>query len=118
MSDAKKPTDKVRDTINEHIVDPAKKAGERLKETGQTLAEGGSTIGLKMIEQAEANTREAFAAMRAAAQAKDLTEVMRVQGDYMREQGNRSLAQAREIGDLIMSFGRSAVAPLRGGKKD
>ncbi|MGJ3626035.1 phasin family protein [Sphingomonas sp. MMS24-JH45] len=66
-----------------------------------------------MIDQAESNTHEAFAAMRAAAQAKDLSEVMKIQGDYLREQSKRSMDQAREIGELIMQFGRDAVQPLK-----
>lgn len=117
MSDTKKTGAKVRETINERVMDPAKKAAEAMKASGQALAEGGSTVGLKLIEQAEANTREAFAAMRAAAQAKDLTGVMKVQGEYLREQGTRSMTQAREIGELIMRFGKDAVEPLKP-KKD
>ena len=85
-----------------------------MQASGQKMAEGGSALGVKMIEQAEANAQEAFNAMRAAAQAKDLAEVMKIQGDYLREQGNRSMAQAREMGELIMQFGRDAVAPLKG----
>lgn len=117
---AKSATDKVRasaekarESFSEKIVDPAKRAGEAMKESGQKIAEGGSTIGMKMIDQAEQNAREAFAAMRDAAKAKDLSDVMRIQGDYLREQGTRSVAQAREIGELIVQFGRDAVAPLK-----
>ncbi|OYY89730.1 MAG: phasin [Sphingomonas sp. 28-66-16] len=120
MADTKKPAEKgaekIRETINEKIVDPAKKAGEALKSSGSKLAEGGSTVGMKLLDQAEENTRQAFAAMRAAAKAKDVTEVMKVQGDYLREQGSRSMNQAREIGDLIVQFGKEAVAPLSGKK--
>jgi hypothetical protein len=47
--------------------------------------------------------------MRAAAGAKNPAEVAKIQGDYLRQQGARSLAHAREIGDLIMQFGRDAV---------
>jgi hypothetical protein len=55
--------------------------------------------------------------MRAAAAAKDLSEVMKIQGEFLREQGSRSMTNAREIGELIMQFGREAVAPLwRGGR--
>ncbi|MBY0520535.1 MAG: phasin family protein [Sphingomonas sp.] len=113
---ADKIGDKVKDTISERIVEPAKKAGEAMKETGEKIVEGGATVGMKMIDQAEENARQAFAAMRAAAQAKDLTEVMKVQGDYIREQGSRSMGQAREIGELIVQFGKNAVAPLSGKK--
>lgn len=105
--------EKARETFSEKVVEPAKRAGEAIKESGQKMAEGGSTIGVKMIDQAEANAREAFNAMRDAARAKDLSEVMKIQGDYLREQGQRSMSQAREIGELIMQFGRDAVAPLR-----
>lgn len=116
MADKKSTADKARETINERIIDPAKKAGEAMRASGSKIAEGGSTIGARMIDQAEANAREAFAAMRAAAQAKDLSEVMKIQGDFLRDQGTRSMGQAREIGELIMQFGRDAVAPLRGDK--
>ena len=106
--------EKARDAFSEKVVDPAKRAGEALKESGGKIAEGGATIGKTMIDQAEQNAREAFAAMREAAAAKDLTQVMKIQGDYLREQGQRSMSQAREIGELIMKFGKDAVAPLRG----
>ncbi len=104
-----------RDTFQNKVVEPAQRAGEAMKASGQKMAEGGSTIGVKMIDQAEQNAREAFNAMREAASAKDLSEVMRIQGDYLREQSTRSMSQAREIGELIMQFGRDAVAPLRPG---
>ncbi|MDB5704912.1 MAG: hypothetical protein JWN66_2028 [Sphingomonas bacterium] len=116
MADKKSTTDKVKDTINEKIVDPAKKAGEAMKASGAKVAEGGATVSMKLIDQAESNARQAFAALRAAASAKDLSEVMKVQGEYLREQGSRSMTQAREIGELIMQIGRNAVEPLKGDK--
>lgn len=97
------------------VVDPARRAGEAMREGGQKAMENSSQISLKMIDQAETNTHQAFEAMRRAASAKDLSEVMRVQGDFMREQGTRSMAQAREIGELIAQFGRDAVGTMRGG---
>ena len=101
--------------FSDHFGEPAKRAGEALKESGRKMAENGSTIGAKMIDQAEQNTREAFAAMRDAASAKDLTDVMKIQSDYLRTQSERSMSQAREIGELIMRFGRDAVTPMKGG---
>ncbi len=114
---AKDAASKARETFQDKVVDPAKRAGEAMKASGEKVAQGNKTIGVKMIDQAEQNAREAFAAMRDAAKAKDVSEVMKIQGDYLREQGNRSMAQAREIGELIMQFGRDAVAPLRSGDK-
>jgi len=114
MATPKKPASKVRETIQDKVVEPAKAAGERMRASSAKLVEGGPMISGKMIDHAEANTREAFAAMRAAAKAKDLTEVMKIQGDYLREQGSRNIAQAREIGELIMNIGKNAVGTLRG----
>lgn len=110
--------DKARDAFQDHLVEPAKRAGEAMRASGQKIVEGSSTIGTKMIDQAETNASQAFAAMRAAAGAKDLSEVMKIQGEYLREQGQRSMGQAREIGELIMNFGRDAVSTMRGGPSD
>ena len=102
-----------RHAFHEHVVEPARRAGDGMKESGQRAAETGAAIGTRLIDQAQANAQEAFAAMPAAAQAKDLAEVMKIQGDFLRGQGARSMDQAREIGELIVQFGREAVAPLR-----
>lgn len=108
-------TDHLRDTF-EKISEPAKKATEALREAGTKLADGSSSVGLKMLDQAETNTREAFNAMRAAATARDLSEVMKIQGDFVRDQGSRSIGQAREIGELILQFGRDAIGAVKGEK--
>ncbi len=89
-------------------------AGERMRATGTAMADQGSQLGLRILSQAEANTQEAFRAMREAAQAKDVSEVMRIQSDYLRDQGNRSMAQAREVGEMIAAFGRNAIGQMQG----
>ena len=125
---AKSTADTIRATVNERIVKPARAAAETAystasgaassaRETITNAASQGSSFGLKMIEHAEQNAREAFNAMRAAAKSKDVSEVLRVQGEYLREQGGRSLAQAREVSEMIAQFGRDAIAPLTGRKK-
>ena len=83
--------------------------GATIRKSGEKLAKQGNSVSMKVIEHAETNTREAFAAMRAAAAAANPAEVAKIQGDYLRQQGARSLAHAREIGDLIMQFGKDAV---------
>jgi hypothetical protein len=104
-----------RDAFSDHVMDPARRAGEAMRASGQKVADGSATIGLKIIEQAEQNSHQAFEAMREAAKAKDLSDVMRIQSAFLREQGQRSMNQAKEIGELIMQFGRDAVSPLRPG---
>lgn len=107
MVDINEFANKAKDTFDETFADPARK-------TGMKFVEGGSNLGLRMLDQAESNTREAFAAMRQVAEAKDLSQVMKIQGDFLREQSNRSVSQAREIGELIMKFGRDVVTPETG----
>ena len=41
---------------------------------------------------------------------------MKIQGDFLRDQGQRSMAQAREMGEVILQFGREAVGAVRGDK--
>ena len=67
------------------VAEPARKAGKAIRETGERAVANSAQISAKMIDQAEANTREAFAAMRAATKAKDLSEVMKIQGDFLRD---------------------------------
>lgn len=105
---------RAQEAFQDRVVEPARRMGEGMKAAGESIAQNGATIGKTMIDQAERNAHEAFAAMRAAAGASDVSEVMRIQGEYLRAQGQRSMAQAKEIGELIMQFGRDAVAPMRG----
>lgn len=109
--------EKARDTLSESVVEPVKRAGEAMRASSKKLVEGNAEIGLKMLDQAERNVQQAFAAMRSAAKAKDISEVMKVQAEFVREQGQRSLEQAREIGEMIVKVGTDAVTPLRPGPK-
>lgn len=110
MAQAKKPgTGKAQAAGASGIADKVRDAGEKMRASGERIAGHGNDLGMKLLDQAEQNTREAFEAMRRAARASDLSEVMRVQGEYLREQGSRSLAQAREVGEMIANFGRDAI---------
>lgn len=97
--------------------DKMQQAGEAMKATGERMADSGANVGAKMLDQAEENIREAFSAMRAATQAKDLSEVMKIQGDYLRDQSSRAMTQAREIGEMIVQFGKETGESMRGGMK-
>jgi phasin family protein len=113
MGDDRSTTDKMRDSFNEHVAGPAMRASEAMRGAGRKMAEGGTTISTKLIDQAETNAQQAFSAMRAAASAKDVSEIMKIQGDYLREQSERAMAQAKEIGELIVQFGREATTAAR-----
>ena len=93
------------------ITAPLKAAGEAIRGAGTKAAENGSALSVAVLTHAEQNTREAFAAMRAAAGAKSMADLMKLQGDYVREQSSRSVEQARQIGEMITRFGREVLSP-------
>jgi hypothetical protein len=97
--------------------DKMKAAGDAVKEGAAKAAENSAALSMKVIDHAEENTRQAFAALRAAAKAGGVSELMQVQADYVRDQGARSMGQVREIGEMIAQFGRSAMAGLSGRKE-
>jgi len=103
------------DTINkasEAIGERLRVAADTMKASTEKLAETGSQLSVRLLDQAEVNTREAFAAMRAVAQARDVAEMMRVQSDFFRDQGTRSMEQARELGEMVIGMGRDTVGQL------
>ncbi|SEN25533.1 hypothetical protein SAMN05192583_2384 [Sphingomonas gellani] len=104
--------------FGERATDAARSAAETMREAGRNTMESGATISMKLIDQAESNAREAFAAMRAAAAAKDVGDVMRIQSEYLRDQSGRAMSQAREIGELIAQYGKDAAATFRTGGAD
>jgi hypothetical protein len=96
--------------------DKMRAAGDAVKEGATKVAENSAALSIKVIDHAEENTRQAFAALRAAAAANGVTDIMKVQADYVRDQGGRNLAQVREIGEMIARFGREAMSPFTGTK--
>ncbi len=111
----KKPKSAARDA-GERIAEGLQTAGANLRGAANEAAQNAAKINVAVIDQVEANTRAAFAAMRAAASAGSLGDIVKVQRDYVKDQGERSVAQAREIGDLIAQFGRNAVSQMTGRK--
>ena len=102
------------ETLKDKVVEPLMAAGETIKAQGQKAAANSAELTSRVIDHAEANTREAFAALRAAAQSTSLTDVLKVQGEFVQEQGKRSMAQAREIGEMIAKFGRESIEAIKG----
>jgi Phasin protein len=105
---------KTAKTAAKGAADQLRAAGENAREMASKAASNAGKINMAVIDQAEANTKAAFAAMRAAASAGTLTGIAKVQSDYVKAQGKRSVDQAREIGDLIAQFGRDAMQVMRG----
>ncbi len=105
MAKGEKMTEKATETV--------KKAGKSIKDATTKAANNAAALNNKVIDHAEENTRAAFAAMRSAASVKSVTDLAKVQTDYVKEQGARSMTQVKEVGDLIAQFGRDTMAAWR-----
>jgi len=97
----------------EGATDAVKRAGENVREAASSAAQNAASLNAKVIDHAEENVREAFKALRAAAGSTSIQDVVNAQTDYVKEQGARSMAQAREVGEMIAQFGRSAMEAWR-----
>ncbi|HTI30605.1 MAG TPA: phasin family protein [Sphingomonas sp.] len=97
----------------EGATDAVKRAGETVREAASSAAQNAASLNAKVIDHAEENVREAFKALRAAAGSTSIQDVVKAQTDYVKEQGARSMAQAREVGEMIAQFGRSAMETWR-----
>jgi hypothetical protein len=104
---------KKSETTAEKVAEGAKKAGKTVRDMASKAASNAAALNGKVIDHAEENTRAAFAAMRSAASVKSLNELAKIQTDFVKEQGARSMAQVREVGDLVAQFGRDAMAAMR-----
>ena len=105
---------KAKPTTAEKIAEPIKKAGKAIRETASKAVQNTVAVNTKVIDHAEANAHEAFAAMRRVAEAKTVQDIIKVQSEFVKTQSARSTAQVREVGELIASFGRDALAMMRG----
>jgi len=97
----------------EGATDAVKRAGETVREAASSAAQNAASLNATVIDHAEENVREAFKALRAAAGSTSIQDVVKAQTDYVKEQGARSMAQAREVGEMIAQFGRSAMEAWR-----
>ncbi len=102
--------------MTEKATESVKKAGKSIKDATTKAAGNAAALNNKVIDHAEENTRAAFAAMRSAASVKSVTDLAKIQTDFVKEQGARSMTQVKEVGDLIAQFGRDTMAAWRPSK--
>ena len=105
MAKTEKMSDKAADVV--------KKAGKSIKDATEKATSNAAALNAKVIDHAEENTRAAFLAMRSAASVKSVQELAKIQADFMKEQGARSMTHVREVGDMIAQFGRDTMAAWR-----
>lgn len=94
------------------VAEPLKNVGKSFEEARERSVERNREIGVKVIEYAETNTREAFGAARAAAGAKNVVELVEIQNAFVRDQVTRGATQLRELGELIFKANQDAWSPI------
>ena len=104
-------------SMAEASVDQARKAFEKfvatahetagsIEERGATVRAGAKDIGAKAFSYAEKNVQASLDYAEGLVHAKDLTEMMRLHGDYVQTQMRSLAEQAAEMGQI---FGRTAI---------
>ncbi|RJT24236.1 phasin family protein [Chakrabartia godavariana] len=113
---AAKARKKVEHVVEEAVEDAgnaAQKAGKKIRQSAERAMGNAAKLNARVIDHAEENAKEAFAAMRKIAQSKDVKDIVRVQASFVKEQSARSVAQVKEVGEMIASFGRTALDGLK-----
>ena len=109
-------------SMAEASVDQARKAFEKflataqqtagsIEERGASVRAGARDIGAKAISYAEKNVQASLDYAQALLHAKDLTEVMRLHGDYVQAQMRSLAEQASELGQIVSRAAMDAAKP-------
>ena len=80
------------------FVGAAQRTVAAMEDHGDTVQAGAQDIGRKTIAFAESNVAASFAFAQQLVRATDMTEVMKLQSEFLRSQMEAMQAQARELG--------------------
>ncbi len=95
----------------EKFVATAQQTAGSLEERGATVRAGAKDIGAKAIANAEKNVQASLDYAQALLHARDLTEVMRLHGDYVQAQMRALAEQASEMGQIVSRAAMDAAKP-------
>ena len=93
----------------------AEEATDVLETTYSTASKGASDIGLKVIEQARANTNAAFDFAGEIMAAKTLSEVVELTSAHARKQFEALSAQTKDLGALAQKVATETAEPMKAG---
>lgn len=113
---ATKVRKKVEKAVHEAVEDTTstvEKAGKKMRATAEHAMANAAKLNARVIDHAEENAKEAFSALRKIATSKDVKDIVKIQTSFVKEQSARSVAQVKEVGEMIASFGRMAVEGLK-----
>ncbi|MBL8570372.1 MAG: phasin [Phreatobacter sp.] len=89
------------------FVGAAQRTVAAMEDHGDTVQAGAQDIGRKTIAFAESNVAASFAFAQQLVRATDMTEVMKLQSEFLRSQMEAMQAQARELGASLTQGRRS-----------
>jgi phasin len=95
----------------EKFVATAQQTAGSLEERGATVRAGAKDVGAKAIANAEKNVQASLDYAQALLHARDLTEVMRLHGDYVQAQMRALAEQASEMGQIVSRAAMDAAKP-------
>lgn len=113
---AAKVKKKVEKAVHEAVEDAestVETAGKKMRQTAEHAMANAAKLNARVIDHAEENAKEAFAALRKIATSKDVKDIVNIQTSFVKEQSARSVAQVKEVGEMIAAFGRMAVDTLK-----
>jgi phasin len=102
--------EQARKTFEKFIASTEATAGS-LEERGATVRAGAKDISAKVIANAEKNVQASLDYAQSLLHARDLTEVMRLHGEYVQTQMRSLAEQASEVGQIIGKAAMEAAKP-------
>lgn len=105
MSDDQPGSSAQANSVVDQMMQPMKQVTEALNRAREQAKEHNEAVSGRLIDYAQSNLNDTLEALRAAASAKDVTEVLTIQGNFLRDQMTRSMEQFRELGELFKSKG-------------
>src|SRR6202521_2822877 len=102
--------DQARKAFEKFLASAQETAGS-LEERSATVRAGAKDIGAKAISFAEKNVQASLDYAQSLLHAKDLSEVMRLHGDYVQAQMRSLAEQASEMGQIVSRAALDAAKP-------
>jgi phasin len=102
--------DQARKAFDKFVATAQQTAGS-IEERGATVRAGAKDIGAKAISYAEKNVQASLDYAQALLRARDMTEVMRLHGDYVQAQMRALAEQASEMGQIVGRAAMDAAKP-------
>jgi phasin len=95
----------------EKFVATAQATAGTIEERGATVRAGAKDVGAKAMSYAEKNVQASLDYAQSLLQAKDLTEIMRLHGEYVQAQMRSLAEQASEMGQIVSQAAIEVAKP-------